>query len=205
MPDPANLAAFAIADLAPFMLEKAIPATASKDSVQLLVGQDDVHGALKFLLGGVKRSLKLTMFGYDDDELNAIIWGLIEHSEVLVQITLDKSQAGGVHERKLLDEDRARDLAAFNTHVAIGQSNTHQIVHTKGAVLDGLVMFDGSTNWSASGEGTFVNGTAPGGSGYQAQENTLTIRTCPWGIARFTDRLDHSHATALAQMAKAAR
>ena len=73
---------------------------------------------------------------------------------------------------------------------AIGESATHQISHTKGGVIDGLVAFEGSTNWSASGEGT---------DPHKAQNNTLTIYTHPIEIAKFTAELDEEHTTALRQ------
>ena len=66
-------------------------------------------------------------------------------------ITLDKSQAGGKHEKKLLDADKKQALSKFNTYFVIGQSATHQISHTKGFVADGKVGGEGSVNWSASG------------------------------------------------------
>ena len=84
-------------------------------------------------------------------------------------ITLDKSQSGGQHEKTILSSDAAKDPAAYRSHFAIGQSATHQISHTKGGCLDGRVGFEGSTNWSASGEGTFVTKGTPGSAGYKAQ------------------------------------
>lgn len=90
-------------------------------------------------------------------------------------ITLDKSQAGGTHEKTLLDADRKHVLAKFNTYFAIGQSSTHQISHTKGFVADAKVGGEGSVNWSAAGEGTFVVTEQPGGPGFKAQNNTQTI------------------------------
>lgn len=172
MADTIPLAAFTLADLAPFVSGGVIPANASPHHLLMEVGTDDVHGSIKHVLGRVRKSLYLSMFGFDDDELAAIIWGLIENPAILVMITLDKSQAGGVHEAKLLDAERAHNLVAFNSHVVIGQSATHQILHSKGFVADGIVGCQGSTNWSASGEGTFVNGNAPGGPNYKAQANT---------------------------------
>ena len=167
----APLAGFTLADLAPFVAGGVIPVNASADHLLMEVGIDDVHGSIKHVLGRVRKSLYLTMFGFDDDELADILWALIENPAVLVMITLDKSQAGGVHEKRLLDRERAHDLAAFNSHVVIGQSATHQILHRKGFVADGIIGCTGSTNWSASGEGTFVNGTTPGGPNYKAQAN----------------------------------
>ena len=65
-------------------------------------------------------------------------------------------------------------------------------------MIDGVVAWEGSTNWSASGEGTIV---AVDGSdvGRKAQNNTLAVYVHPVQIARFTDELDHEHAVALAQ------
>lgn len=195
----ADLAGFTLAQLAPFTFEKSLPANASTDSLLLFVGHDNVHEALKYVLGGVQRSLKFTMFGYDDAELNDLIWSKIEDPNILVQVTLDLSQSAGVHEKKLLDADRTRDLAAFNSHVVIGQSETHRILHTKGFVADGIVLAEGSTNLSADGEGIFTQPDGPGGKGYHAQENTLAFMTCPHAINRFTARLDTAHAAAMAQ------
>lgn len=193
--DPsATLNDFALNDLAQFKREKSFPAGDSPDFRVFYVGRDDVHGVLAYLLARCSRSLRLNMFGYDDEDLDQIIRGLVDSEHVFVQGTLDRSQAGGVHEKRILG---AWDSAMRNSF-AIGQSATHQISHTKGGVLDGIVAFEGSTNWSASGEGTIV---APDGSdvGRKAQNNTLAVYTHPVEIAVFTDQLDHEHAIALAQ------
>jgi hypothetical protein len=191
---------FRLGDLAPFTRERSFPTNDSSDLRIFYVGRDDVHGILAYVLARCSRSLRLNMFGYDDDALDQIIQGLVASEHVFVQGTLDKSQAGGVHEKKIL---AAWDPAMRNSF-AVGQSATHQISHTKGGVIDGVVAWEGSTNWSASGEGTIV---AADGSdvGRKAQNNTLAVYTHPVQIARFTDRLDHEHAVALAQQnAKAA-
>lgn len=194
-----TLAGFQLDDLAQFKREQVFYAGESPDYRTFLVGRDDVHGVLKYLLARCSKSLRLSMFGYDDDELNEIIMGLIKNHHVFVQGTLDKSQAGGVHERKIL----ATWDAATRSSFAIGQSATHQILHTKGAVLDGVVSFEGSTNWSASGEGTGIDldPAAPRPKGFKAQANTLTVMTNPIEIATFTDRLDEEHLEALRQEA----
>lgn len=186
-----------------------VPAAASPEYRRFFVGWDDVHGALKYLLvrPGIM-SLTMNMFGYDDDELNTIVMALVVDPAVLTMITLDKSQAGGVHERRLLDLDRQQNLAAFNAHFAIGQSATHSISHTKGGVIrfaDGGVAWEGSTNWSSDGEGTFVLGRhAAGGPGYKAQNNTLVIDVNPYEVQRFEDRLRAEHLIAAKQAVKAA-
>jgi hypothetical protein len=93
----------------------------------------------------------------------------------------------------------------------VGQSLTGQISHTKGFVDDGLAGGEGSTNWSNSGEGTFVNGTwnvtgkstpagpVSPGKGYQAQNNTQSIFTDPDTINRFQSELIAEHLIAQKQ------
>ena len=187
---------FRLADLAPYTREQAFAGDAPADFRLFFVGRDDVHGILKHLLSRVTRSLFLNMFGYDDEELNELVMRLVMDPLVTVLITLDKSQAGGVHERRLLDADRQRALAEFDSHFAVGNSATHQISHTKGGVLDGRISFEGSTNWSASGEGTFVVKGGPGGPGYKAQNNTLAVFDDRVTAARFGAELVAEHLAA---------
>ena len=101
-----------------------------------------------------------------------------------------------MHEKLLLDADRKQALAQFNTHFVVGQSATHQISHTKGFVADGKVGGEGSVNWSASGEGTFVVTGHSGGPGYKAQNNTQTIFTDVDSLRRFQAELIAEHMTA---------
>lgn len=195
--DPAvTLQAFTLEDLASFKREKAFDPADSADMRVFYVGRDDVHGVLKYLLARCSRSLYLNMFGYDDDELDAVIRGLVESEHVFVQGTLDRSQAGGVHEKKILASWSDAVRASF----AVGQSATHQISHTKGGVLDGKVAWEGSTNWSASGEGTIV-ATDGSNVGRKAQNNTLVVYTNPVEVALFTAELNEEHSVALQQVA----
>ena len=83
--------------------------------------------------------------------------------------------------------------------VTIGQSATHQISHTKGFVADGKVGAEGSTNWSSSGEGTFVVAGKAGGTGYKAQNNTQSVFTDPDTVSRFSSELVREHLAAGAQ------
>lgn len=198
-----NLNAFALADLAQFAREKSYGDRASADFHLFYVGRDDVHEILKYVFARASSSIYLNMFGFDDDELNAILMAKALDPHLTMLVTLDKSQAGGVHEKALLDLDRKSNLAAFNTHFVVGQSATHQISHTKGFVIDGKVGGEGSTNWSASGEGTFVVQGEPGGAGYQAQNNTQTIFTDPDAVARFQAELIAEHLVAQKQAAAA--
>jgi len=196
---PASLQTFTLTDLEQFTKEQQYSTDASKDFHLFYVGRDDVHGILAYLLSHASTSLYLNMFGYDDDELNQQCMRCARDPTVTTVITLDKSQAGGVHEKTILSSDVGQDPAAFNSHFAIGQSATSQISHTKGGVLDGKVGFEGSTNWSTSGEGTFVVTGHAGGAGYKAQNNTLSVFTDPDTIARFTAELVAEHLVAVDQ------
>lgn len=171
------------------------------DHYLFLVGRDDVHGILLYLLRHETMGLRLNMFGYDDDELNAAIMDLLRNPNVAVQGTLDKSQAAGVHERALLAADEAADPAFYNSFV-VTESETHQISHTKGGVLTGQGLgWEGSTNWSASGEGTGIrlDPSARPAAGYKAQNNTLLVSCNPVFLARFSARLDTEHRAGLQQ------
>ena len=193
-----------IASLWAFKAEKAPPAGASADHVMMHAGRDNIHASLKSAIAATRSSLIFNMYGMDDPELWGIVWDLIEHPGILVQITLDKSQAGGPTEKKILDASRGRNLADFNSHIAIGQSATHQISHTKGGVIDGVLAWHGSVNWSASGEGTFVQATGPGGVGFKSQNNSLSWLTDQPNVNGFRDELMREHAAAQAQAAKVA-
>ncbi len=191
-----SLQPFNLADLQQFTLEKSYSNNASKDFHLFFVGRDDVHDILKYVLSRASVSIYLNMFGYDDAELNDILMAKVMDPNITMLITLDESQSGSKTEKNLLDADRAKNLAAFNTHFVIGQSATHQISHTKGFVADGKVAGEGSTNWSTSGEGVFVVTGQPGGAGYKAQNNTQSIITDPDTISRFTAELIAEHMAA---------
>jgi hypothetical protein len=199
--DPADtLQTFALDDLAQYTKEGAFGPTASPDFRVFYVGRDDVHGVLVHLYSRVRLSVKMNMFGYDDDQLNQILLGLVHDPTVMVQVTLDKSQATGAYEKQILQSDAVGDPAGYAADFAIGQSDTHQISHTKGGVLDGIVAFEGSTNWSASGEGTgIVLGDAKQNPGFKAQNNTLSVYVNAYEIAKFSARLDYEHGVAFHQ------
>lgn len=194
--DPTQtLQTFHLDDLALYKRARRFDPRDSPDFRNFYVGRDDVHGVLKYLLVRTTLSIKLNMFGYDDEELDAIIQAQLRNQHVYTQGTLDSSQAAGAHEKKIIAawDDAVR--ASF----AIGESATHQITHTKGFVLDGLVGMNGSTNWSASGEGTLPE-DLPQGQKYKAQNNTITIFTNPVEVHEFSIELDEEHTTALQQM-----
>jgi hypothetical protein len=165
------------------------------------VGKDDVHGILKYLLTNEKMAFKFNMFGFDDEELNQVIMDMIKTPNIRVQATLDKSQASGAHEKKIIAMDEANNSNFLNSF-AIGQSATHQISHTKGGVLVGQgVWFEGSTNWSSSGEGTGISLKADikNPAGFKSQNNTLLVSVNPVMLSHFSEQLDAEHMIALQQ------
>jgi len=195
-----SLLNFTLDDLAQYTSEGHYAIDASTDFKLFYVGRDDVHDILKHVLSRVTTSLYLSMFGFDDEELNDILMAHAQDPKITMVITLDLSQAGGVHEKRLLETDKAKDLMSFNTHFVVGQSATHQINHTKGFVADGRVGGEGSTNWSITGEGTFVTGqTQAGGVHYSAQNNTQSVFTDRDTIARFSAQLINEHVIAQRQ------
>jgi hypothetical protein len=171
------------------------------DQYLFFVGYDDCHGILHHLIPLEKLMFKLNMFGFDDDELNGDILGLFTNPQVHVQGTLDRSQAGGVHEKKLILFNQQHDPVDWANSFVVGQSATKDISHTKGGVFASLgIGFEGSMNWSNSGEGTGINlkpGKQP--AGFHAQNNTLLLSTNPVFLSRFSARLDIEHAIARSQ------
>ncbi len=195
-----SLQTFNLLDLAQYTKEGIYSTNASKDFHLFYVGRDDVHSILKYVLSRVTVSLYLNMFGYDDDELNDILMSKALDPQITMLITLDSSQAKGAHEQQLLHSDIAKNPSAYNTHFVVGESATHQISHTKGFVADGRAGGEGSTNWSSSGEGTFLTPGTAGGPGYKAQNNTQSIFTDPDTISRFQAELIAEHMTVQQQM-----
>jgi hypothetical protein len=174
------------------------------DHYLFFVGRDDVHGILDYLMRRETLGFSFNMYGFDDMDLNEVIMDMLKNPGIVVQGTLDRSQAGGVAERKLLSMDEATD-PAFTNSIAIGESATHQISHTKGGVLIGLgVAFEGSTNWSNSGEGTGISlkTDVSNPRGFKAQNNTLLVSTNPTFVSRFRHQLDVEHKVALSQVKK---
>ena len=119
-------------------------------NVRRFFAPDDlVHEALVSVVKSARVSIACAMYGWDDDELETLFLDAMNDERIPVTLCLDKSQAGGVHERAL--------LAKFPTEiigndVVIGQSRKHAISHLKLFVVDGLYTIGGSTNVSDSGE-----------------------------------------------------
>lgn len=157
------------------------------DCLTFWAGRDDSHGVLMDVVGSCQHSLCLSGYGYDDDDMHKLVLALLADPQKFVQISLDKSQAGGVHERQLVAQFNQTQIG--NT-IAIGQSAAHAINHTKVILVDGRLLITGSTNWSVSGE--------------TKQNNELTVRDNAVAAAEARTVLDIIHATMLQQMAKAA-
>jgi phosphatidylserine/phosphatidylglycerophosphate/cardiolipin synthase-like enzyme len=146
--------------------------------------RDNVHGLLVALLGSAQHSIVVNMFGYDDDELNKIIQDALADDNVYVQMSLDRSQAGGVHEKKIL---ATWSNNAFGNSIAIGTSSVHNAIsHLKIVIVDGVYTVKGSTNWSLSGE--------------QQQDNELTLSRNAVIAAETRAILDLNHDFMLKQM-----
>ena len=195
-----TLQTFTLDDLAQYTFEGEFGPTASQDFRVFYVGRDDVHGVLVHLFSRAKLSVKMNMFGYDDDQLNGLLFGLAQDPTVMVQVTLDRQQAKGAHEVQILESDAAKDPSKYAADFAVGTSDTGQISHTKGGVLDGIVAFEGSTNWSTSGEGVGIKlDVAKQPRGFKAQNNTLAVYVNAYEIAKFSARLDYEHGIAAHQ------
>lgn len=145
---------------------------------------DDVHGVLAALLRSARRSVVLAMYGFADDELAEMLARHLDNPDMHVQVTLDRSQAGGVHEREILE--RWKHEFAGNS-VAIGTSEKSRIMHRKVLLVDGVWRITGSTNWSLDGE--------------QRQDNELTVLSSPSACAEARAMLDLAHDHCLQQMA----
>jgi phosphatidylserine/phosphatidylglycerophosphate/cardiolipin synthase-like enzyme len=173
----------AVSDLDQYIKGGAVAAGASPTTRRFYSPIDDVPGALQAVVGSAKHSVVVAMYGYDDDALAEMLDTYLKDALIYVQITLDKSQAGGVHEKQLLAK-YANEMTG--TSVAIGTSERGQIMHRKMAIVDGVWLITGSTNWSVSGE--------------TKQDNELTVTYDAVECARARTVLDIEHDKCLKAM-----
>src|SRR5215813_15146521 len=89
-------------DLAKYKAEGCFLDGYPDDQRTFFAPRDDIHGLLVALLGSAQHSIVVNMFGYDDDELNKIIQDKLNDEKIYVQMSLDRSQASGVHEKQIL-------------------------------------------------------------------------------------------------------
>jgi hypothetical protein len=181
---PVAGAVFNWADLAQYKLEKRFLDGDPPDIKTLWAGRDDVHGMLRDLLLSAQHSIVLNMFGYDDEELDAIIRQKLSQGHVYVQMSLDSTQASGKHESEIL---KRWENDGIGNSIAIGSSARHAISHLKLLIVDGVYTVTGSTNWSASGEGL--------------QDNECTIGNNAVRASAARSILDINHDFMLKQMA----
>jgi phosphatidylserine/phosphatidylglycerophosphate/cardiolipin synthase-like enzyme len=140
---------------------------------------DQVHGAEMALISSAAASLDIAMYGFDDQEIADAIHAALQNPTIAVRLTLDSSQAGGVHERRILAAEQYP-----NSVIAIGRSEHGAIMHMKEYVVDGVIRVSGSTNQSTSGE--------------SLQDNELTVVHDPVIAAEATRRIGEIHAWMLA-------
>lgn len=144
---------------------------------------DNVHGAIVAFCNASRVSLASAMYGWDDDEIDELFRNKLETDHIPVQLSLDKTQAAGVHEKELLKRWSADQIG---NSVAIGHSSKGAISHTKLIVIDGIVTIQGSTNLSASGE--------------DKQNNECTFVLDPVFATETRARIDKIHDEMLMQM-----
>lgn len=176
-----------ISDLDQYKVPKGVDPNYPADRRTFYSPVDKVHDALKHVIESCTKSLVLSMYGLDDDELAEMVAHILENDTIYCQVSLDRSQAGGVHERLILQKWRAQ----FDSNsVAIGNSEKGAIAHRKMLIVDGTWVVGGSTNWSTSGE--------------SLQANELTITNNAVIAAEARHMLDLTHSAMLTQMAKRA-
>jgi phosphatidylserine/phosphatidylglycerophosphate/cardiolipin synthase-like enzyme len=157
-----------------------------QDSLTFWAPQDDLHGVLLEMIRSAQHSLVVAMYGFDDDEIAAALHEKLDDEHCYVSLTLDSSQAAGVHERALLAK------AAFPSNsIAVGQSEKHRIMHLKVLLVDGIDRVTGSTNWSHAGEAL--------------QDTELTVVRNPVLAADARAKIDLVHEAMLTAAAKGAK
>lgn len=163
------------------------PAGWPSDRFSFFSPVDDVHGVLTEVIGSAEHCVMVNMYGYDDDEIDALLHAKAAAPSMTFLMNLDKSQSGGVHEKALV----APWASAEGTSVAIGTSMKHAISHLKVCVVDHQFVIGGSTNWSASGE--------------SQQDNELVVQNSPAVAGVYESILLHNHVEMLRQMGVASQ
>lgn len=174
---------FSISDLDQYKMS-ALPTGYPPNVANLYAPVDNVHGALVAILKSAQHSLVCCMYGFNDPELASILTDKLADEHVFVQLSLDSTQAGGVHEKQLLAQE---DYPSSS--IAIGQSEKHAIMHLKMLVVDSAFTVTGSTNWGVGAE--------------TKQDNSLVVIADLLVAAEARTRADIIHAHMLQQQTKA--
>lgn len=143
-----------------------------------------VHAVIVWALLQATHTVAVNMYGFDDPQVAAIIEGYTKNPDIVVTLSLDKSQAGGKSEKEILERF---NHGLIGNSIAIGHSSRGAISHDKLVVVDGLYLITGSTNWSQGGE--------------QLQDNQLTLSRVPLAAAEARAIIDLDHDDMLKQMA----
>ena len=146
-----------------------------------------VHSAILQVVQSAGHSILANHYGFDDDEISNAMLAKAADSDIAFLLNLDSSQAGGIHEKKLL----AVWQSYVGTSVAVGRSLKKAISHLKVTVVDGLYVVSGSTNLSTSGE--------------TLQDNECRITRNAMLAARYSAVILLNHAEMLKQMAAKAK
>jgi phosphatidylserine/phosphatidylglycerophosphate/cardiolipin synthase-like enzyme len=141
-----------------------------------------VHQAIMDVVASASHRVLGNHYGFDDDTISDLMLEKAADPNIFFLLNLDKSQAGGVHEKKILANWKQYE----GTMVAIGDSIHNAISHLKVTVVDGLYVISGSTNLSMSGE--------------TLQDNELRITRDPLLAARYESILLLNHAHMLSTM-----
>lgn len=165
----------------------AFPHGWNKDEYVFFSPRDQgVHQAIVDVITSAGHSVLANHYGFDDDEISELLLTKAGDPDIAFMLNLDSSQAGGVHEKRILADWQTQ----IGTSVAVGRSIKHAISHLKVTVVDGLYVISGSTNLSASGE--------------TLQDNECRITRDALLAARYSAVIMLNHAAMQQQMAAAA-
>lgn len=142
-----------------------------------------VHAAILDVVRSASHSVIANHYGFDDDVISAELLKKAADPNVAFILNLDSSQAGGVHEKKIL----ANWTGLVGTSVAVGRSIKAAISHLKVTVVDHEIIVSGSTNLSLSGE--------------SKQDNELRVTRDALMAGRYESVILLNHAAMLQQAA----
>lgn len=145
-----------------------------------------VHQAILDVVNSASHRLLGNHYGFDDDDVSKAMLAKAQDPSIFFLLNLDSSQAGGVHEKQILQAWQSLE----GTMVAVGRSIHAAISHLKVTIVDGLYTISGSTNLSTSGE--------------TKQDNELRITRDPLVAGRYESILLLNHAAMLSQMREVA-